>query len=74
MLAVQQQELKVKAEIKMLAKKGLRMRGAGEPGVGETVAADGEAVPAMEAGRRRSRKGRKGGKGTRRSRKLFGMF
>lgn len=75
--------VKKKTVRKMLAKKGLRMRGgeAGAAGVPETsgVAPDGSlAAPAdgeaVAGGRRRSRKGRKGRKGTRRSRKLFGMF
>jgi hypothetical protein len=70
--------VKKKTVRKMLAKKGLRMRGgeAGAAGVPEDsgVAADGSLAAPAEGGRRRSRKGRKGRKGTRRSRKLFGMF
>lgn len=74
--------VKKKTVRKMLAKKGLRMRGgeAGAAGVPETsgVAPDGSLAeptePTMGGRRRSSRKGRKARKGTRRSRKLFGMF
>ena len=63
---------------KLLAKKGLRMRGGADAGVpaDKDVKEDGTlapaAAPAAAGGRRRSRKG--GRKSARRSRKVFGLF
>ena len=64
---------------KLLAKKGLRMRGGADAGVPESkdVKEDGTLAPAAApalGGRRRSRKGRKGRKSARRSGRVFGLF
>jgi hypothetical protein len=64
---------------KLLAKKGLKMRGGAEAGVpaGTDVLETGKLAPAdapAEGGRRRRRTGRKSRKSRRGSRKLFGMF
>jgi hypothetical protein len=70
--------VKKKTVRKMLAKKGLRMRGgaSAEPGAKDAVSTvTGEVLEKTEVapagGRRRSRKGRKS---SRRSRKVFGLF
>jgi len=66
--------VKKKTVRKMLAKKGLRMRGGAEPAKTDgVVPATGEVVEgaAKHGGRRRRRTGRKS---HRRSRKVFGLF